>query len=309
MKPSLASPFISFGRVKASDRKITSGWRSCTSRISHSQNGNGLVCGLSTRKMRTPCSIQNSTTSRSAFHSAMRVGAVEIRIDDVLVFLRRVLGVADRAVRPALEPFRMLLQPGMVGRALHGEVERDFHVVLAAGRRRSRRKSSSVPSSRMHRVVAALARADRVGAAGIVRAGVQRIVACPCGWCGRSDGSASGRRRRSPSRRCRAGARCSRRTCRAGPAPCPGCAAPSRTRRRSAPAAGRRPTETAATAREIGPQLAFGHRGRKLVGQAGRGSPVCSKFLALPHDHRGARLRSRGLRLGQQPAPSMRRRA
>ena len=106
MKPSLARPFISFGRVKASARKITSGWRSCTSRISHSQNGNGLVCGLSTRKMLTPWSIQNSTTSRSAFHSAPASSRREIRIDDVLVFLRRIFRIAHRAVGPALEPVR-----------------------------------------------------------------------------------------------------------------------------------------------------------------------------------------------------------
>src|SRR3982074_1959292 len=40
------------------------------SRISHSQNLKGFVWGLSTRKILTPCSIQNTTTSRRAFHSA-----------------------------------------------------------------------------------------------------------------------------------------------------------------------------------------------------------------------------------------------
>jgi hypothetical protein len=65
----LASLRIIFGRVKASARKITSGKRSFTSRIIQAQNGMGLVCGLSTRKMRTPCSTQNSTTSRSSSHS------------------------------------------------------------------------------------------------------------------------------------------------------------------------------------------------------------------------------------------------
>ena len=92
----------------------------------------------------------------------------------------------------------------------------------------------------MHRVVAALPAADGVGAAGIVGRGLQRIVAGPCGWSCRSDGSASDRRRRSRARRSRAAARCNRRRCRGGPAPCPGCAAPSRTRRRRARAAGRR---------------------------------------------------------------------
>ena len=39
----------------------------------HSQNANGLVCGLSTRKIVTPCSIQKRKTSRSASHSAAPV--------------------------------------------------------------------------------------------------------------------------------------------------------------------------------------------------------------------------------------------
>ena len=45
---------ITLGRVNASERKMTAGccWR--TSRISHSQNANGLVWGLSTRKTETP---------------------------------------------------------------------------------------------------------------------------------------------------------------------------------------------------------------------------------------------------------------
>src|SRR5437764_211781 len=54
VKPALARARIIFGRVKASDRKIASGQRAFTSRISHSQKGKGLVCGLSTRKVRTP---------------------------------------------------------------------------------------------------------------------------------------------------------------------------------------------------------------------------------------------------------------
>ena len=57
------------GGENASARKITSGCSSRTSRINHSQNANGLVCGLSTRKAFTPCSTQNSTTSS---HSCQR---------------------------------------------------------------------------------------------------------------------------------------------------------------------------------------------------------------------------------------------
>ncbi|MNY37578.1 hypothetical protein D3C86_1721510 [compost metagenome] len=65
-KPSLASRAIILGRVKASARNSVSGCLARTSAIIHSQNGSGLVCGLSTRKMRTPWSAQNITTSRSA---------------------------------------------------------------------------------------------------------------------------------------------------------------------------------------------------------------------------------------------------
>ena len=65
-KPTRASACIIAGRVKASARKITSGSVARTSARSHSQNGSGLVCGLSTRKIRTPCAIQKRTTSSSA---------------------------------------------------------------------------------------------------------------------------------------------------------------------------------------------------------------------------------------------------
>jgi hypothetical protein len=97
----LASRYIIFGWVKASDRNIAPGWRARTSAIIHCQNGSGLVCGLSTRKIVTPWPIQNSTTSRSACHRpGNRALGVEVDVDDVLVFLGRVLGVFDGPVRP-----------------------------------------------------------------------------------------------------------------------------------------------------------------------------------------------------------------
>src|SRR5258708_27643143 len=69
-KPSFARRCITRGRVNASDRKIVFG---CSWRIparSHSQNANGLVCGLSTRKISTPSRAQKATTSCIACHSA-----------------------------------------------------------------------------------------------------------------------------------------------------------------------------------------------------------------------------------------------
>jgi hypothetical protein len=46
------------GRVNASAKKIISGNFSLQAAMSHSQNRNGLVWGLSTLKIRTPWSIQ-----------------------------------------------------------------------------------------------------------------------------------------------------------------------------------------------------------------------------------------------------------
>ena len=70
MKPTLARRCITRGRVKASARKSTSGWSRLMRPMHHSQKGKALVCGLSTRKMRTPWSIQKRKTPSSASHSS-----------------------------------------------------------------------------------------------------------------------------------------------------------------------------------------------------------------------------------------------
>ena len=95
------------------------------------------MCGLSTRKMLHALLDPEQHDVAQRLPQRDAVGAVEVRIDDVLVFLRRVLGVLDRAVGPPLEPFRMLLQPGMIRRALDREVERDLHAVARGRLRRS----------------------------------------------------------------------------------------------------------------------------------------------------------------------------
>ena len=94
-----------------------------------------------------------------------------------------------RAVRPPVEPLRMLLDPGMVGRALDREVERDLEPV---GVRRLDQAVEVVERAElgMERVVAALGAADRIGAAGIVRPRRQRVVAALAVLRCRSGGSA-----------------------------------------------------------------------------------------------------------------------
>ncbi len=60
-KPAMASACSIAGRVNASARKTTSGSSAFTVAISRSQKASGFVCGLSTRKMRTPWAIQCRT--------------------------------------------------------------------------------------------------------------------------------------------------------------------------------------------------------------------------------------------------------
>jgi hypothetical protein len=63
---------MTLGRVKASARKITSGYWRWTSAMAHSQKAKGLVWGLSTRRMRMPWPIQKNMMSRHASHRALR---------------------------------------------------------------------------------------------------------------------------------------------------------------------------------------------------------------------------------------------
>ena len=58
---------IMAGRVKASARNSTSGDSAWISAMSRCQKVRGLVWGLSTRKIVTPCAIQVRTTSRIAW--------------------------------------------------------------------------------------------------------------------------------------------------------------------------------------------------------------------------------------------------
>ena len=148
--------------------------------MSHSQKANGLVCGLSTRKMRTPWPIQWSRMSRHASHSAARSASVvrpEVDRVDVLVLLGRVLGVPDRAVGPVVEPLGMLGAP-RGGRASTGARSRARPPGRAPRPPSTKAsKSSSVPSSGWMAVWPPSARADGPRAARVVGPGVERVVA------------------------------------------------------------------------------------------------------------------------------------
>src|SRR5262249_41334582 len=104
------------------------------------------------------------------------VAPIEIRIDDVLVFLGRVLGILDGAVGPMLEPVRVLAQPGMIERALGGEIERHLEPMLPTGRHETAEIGGGAEPG-MPRVMAALRGTDRIETAGVVGASLERVIA------------------------------------------------------------------------------------------------------------------------------------
>ena len=114
--------------------------------------------------------------------------ALELERVDVLVALGRVLGVLDRAVGAVPEPLGVLLHPGVVGRALEGEVEGDLDVV---GLRRLDEmvELGEAAERGVDGGVAALGRADRPRAAEVAVARLGALfgpLRCerPIGWIG-----------------------------------------------------------------------------------------------------------------------------
>ena len=178
-----------------------------------------------------------------AQHLHVEAGRVVVEVEriDVLVLLRRVLGVGDGAVRQFGEPLPVVLGPRMVGSALQRQVEGHLQAQIRSGGDEVVEVLDGAQLG-VHGVVATRLRCRSPR---VTRRHPARRSRCCCGPCGvprRSGGSAAGRRRRNPSlrpaaapwrpwRRCRARAR---RRC---PAP-RWTGETTRTRRRSAPAAG-----------------------------------------------------------------------
>ena len=67
------------------------------------------------------------------------VGGLEVERDDVLVLFGGIFGVLDAAVGAVQEPVGMLCDPGVVWRALEGNVDGKLHAVGRAWRRRGGR--------------------------------------------------------------------------------------------------------------------------------------------------------------------------
>ena len=110
---------------------------------------------------------------------ALGVDAVPVGVEvdrvDVLVLLRRVLRVRDRAVGAVGEPLRMVLHPRVVGGGLQGEVHRHLQAELVRPGHEPV-EGVEVAEVGMDGVVPALDVADRPGRPGITGARLQGVV-------------------------------------------------------------------------------------------------------------------------------------
>ena len=135
----------------------------------------------------TPASIHSSTMPQALGVEPVGV-VVEVDRVDVLVLLRRVLGVGDRAVGLGGEPLRVRADPRVVGRACRAKSSATSRS-SSRGRAHERVEVGDRAELRVDRVVPAVARADRPRRADVVRAGDQRVVGplrltSPIGWIG-----------------------------------------------------------------------------------------------------------------------------
>src|SRR5687767_6240041 len=94
------------------------------------------------------------------------VGGLEIERVNILVLLRRVLRVLDRAIGSMPEPLGMFVHPRMVGRGLKGDVERDGHPMSLRGGDKPI-EIFERPEPRIDGRVTACCRANRPGTAWI----------------------------------------------------------------------------------------------------------------------------------------------
>ena len=174
-KPTFASVRIIGGRVNASASHTTPGWVALDLR-------DDPLPELDRLGVRVVDPDQRDAALDPDHHHAQHLAVdavgvvVEVQRVDVLVLLRRVLGVGDRPVGAGGEPLRVRGHPRVVGRAVQREVHRDLEAE-ALGPRDERVEVLEGPEVGVDRVVPAVGRPDRVRRARVARLGRERVVA------------------------------------------------------------------------------------------------------------------------------------
>ena len=100
---------------------------------------------------------------------------IKVWINDIFVFLGWIFSILHRAVLAPCKPRWMLDKPGMIGRALHREIQSDFHSMVGSTLNQPLEVLERA-QLRMYRIMATFRRSDRVGAAGIIGRRAKGIV-------------------------------------------------------------------------------------------------------------------------------------
>ena len=100
---------------------------------------------------------------------------VEVDRVDVLILLRRVLGIGDRAVHTSREPLGVLLDPRMIRRRLQREVECDLEAEILRLLHEAVERVE-ISQIRVDRVMAASGRTDRPWGSWLLGPGVEGVV-------------------------------------------------------------------------------------------------------------------------------------
>ena len=158
VKPSLARRCITFGRVNASARKIISGCRARARVRSPTPRTRRAWCaGCRRGRCVTPCAIQYRNTLGQRLPQRLPVRRSRSRTGRCPGTSSAGSRRTGRCRRGAGGTTRVLAHPRVVGRALEGDVERDFDAVLAralrpgGGSRRACRARAGSPCGRLRR--------------------------------------------------------------------------------------------------------------------------------------------------------------
>ena len=208
------------GRVNASDSNSTSGWRAADVGDQPAPERQRLgVRVVDAKGADTGLDPVEHGVAQRQPQSRLGTLGVEIDIDDILVLLRRVLGVADRAVGAPGEPLRMSCAARGDRASTESQNRAPPPCPCAAAAASRRRNAAMSPSCGCSAVCPPSSEPIAYGlprSPGWAWTALLRPLRCVAV---RWDGSAASTVRRNPWRESRAAVRCNRRRYRAGRAP------------------------------------------------------------------------------------------
>ena len=121
-----------FGRVKASAKKIISGYSLFTSWITHSQKRNRFSMRIIDSENVNTLINPIGDNGFQFIPQCLPVFRFKIKGIDILIFFRWIFCILNRSIRALLKPVRMFLYIRMIRRALKRNVKSDINIILSS---------------------------------------------------------------------------------------------------------------------------------------------------------------------------------